>query len=440
MTISVNEYIKAIKGRTIQPVFRLSLLNSDESIRESIIDDIIYGSGSLSINYQQGQRRSLNFALNNITGKWTPDANNNYLWIGTKFRLDLGVKINSYSYIDILDGGYSDSSFSATVDGGDASTITSSVINGGTSADMLNSEEEQVYWSPNGVFVISDPDATRNGSDKQISIQCFDKFSLLDGTLGGNTEGTYTIPVGTNIKQAVADILMLDNGNGYPIDIMPLIFDNKYKDEVTAYTITKSPNSSLGEIIIELANMIACDVYYNENGNLVFQSGIDDIAHLNKPILWTYSDTELEYLSSNLNYNFSKVKNRVTVVAANVNTNTTYSAVSENTNPLSPTRISKIGTRNYYLEDNNIYSDELAQDRADYELNKLAIVQVTNNLQSTYMTHLDVNNCIATNDSFFGFENAIFLIQSLEIPIDICGSISIKASNIAELPFYTATS
>ncbi|HRG61316.1 MAG TPA: hypothetical protein PLU59_05130, partial [Aliarcobacter cryaerophilus] len=54
------------------------------------------------------------------------------------------------------------------------------------------------------------------------------------------------------------------------------------------------PNSSLGEIIIELANMIACDVYYNVNGNLVISSGIADIAYVSRSTLWSYKDNELE--------------------------------------------------------------------------------------------------------------------------------------------------
>lgn len=387
--LSTDEYRNAVKSNTIRPRYKICVLRQNDTIQDEILDDIIYGSGSLSVNYQQGQRRSLNFALKNPDGKWTPNPNSNYLWVGSKFKLYLGMEFEGIT-----------------------------------------------YWHPNGVFVVSDPSVIHNGSDKQVSLQCYDKFALLDGTLGGNTEGTYIIPQGTNIKQAIEDILMLDNGNGYPMDTMPLLFDNKYQQEVTAYTITKNPNSSLGEIIIELADMIACDVYYNENGNLVFQSGIVDIAHLAKPVLWSYSDLELEYLSSSLIHNYSKIKNRVTVVAANVNTNLIYSALSENHNPVSPTRIQKIGIKNYYLEDNNIYSDELAQDRADYELNKFSILQLTNTLSSTFMIHLDVNNCIEVTDRFLGLKNARFIIQSLNIPISTDSRIDINASNIAELPFY----
>ena len=40
-----------------------------------------------------------------------------------------------------------------------------------------------------------------------------------------------------------------------------------YIEEVTPYTITTDENCSIGDIIIELADMISCDVYYNSSGN-----------------------------------------------------------------------------------------------------------------------------------------------------------------------------
>ena len=392
MVVTSELYIKAIKDKIIKPKFRLSLLRQDETVQEEIIEDIVDTSGSLSINYQQGQRRSLNFSLRNTDGKWTPNENNNFLWIGSKFKLDLGIEINGEN-----------------------------------------------YWYPNGVFVIGDPSVSHNNSDKQTTIQCCDKFALLDGTLGGNIDGTYVINVGTNIKQAIKDILMLDNGNGYPLDMIPLLFDNKYKDEVTAYTITKTPDTPIGEIITELADMLSCDVYYNENGNLVFQSGLTDIANLNKPVLWKFREDELEYLNSGISYSFSKVKNRITVVGGNVNDNALYSAISENTNPKSPTRMQKIGIKNKYIEDSSIYTTQLAQDRADYELNKYSILGLAITFQSSYMAHLDVNNCIEITDSFFGYESNRFIIQSLNIPISTGSTIDISCANVAELPFYPST-
>lgn len=387
---TVKKYIETVKSEIIKPKFRLYLLSEDEQPIKEIISDIIDGSGSLSINYQQGQRRSLNFSLENIDGRYLPKESGN-IWINTKFRLDLGIE----------------------------------------------DKDGFVYWQENGIFVVSDPTATHQGSDKKITFQCYDKFSLLDGTLGGTIDGVYTIPANTNIYNAIYSILRLSNGkNNGVIDSKEPKLDPKYKGVQTPYTITKNANGTLGEILIELANMIACDIYYDEYGSLVIWSGIEDIANVRKPVLWSYSESELEYLDNTTTYNFAGVKNRITVVGANVNGGMIYSAIAENNNPLSPTRISRIGANNAYIEDANIYSNKLAKDRAEYELNKISILKLTVTINSTYMIHLDVNNCINITDNYFGFLDDRFVIQSINIPIGIDSKINIKCSNVGSLPYY----
>lgn len=378
------EYQKAVKSSLIKPRFRLSILNPDESIKEDISQYLLMGTGTLNINYSIGKRRSLNFDLNNESGKFNPTLN--YLWINTRFKLELGMEING-----------------------------------------------NTYYNSAGIFVISNPATRRYGAEKTITVQCEDKFAVLDNWA---TEATYTIPVNTNIRQAIKDILLLDNGNGFPIDTKPLIFDTVFKDVETAYTITKSPNESLGSIIIELAEMMGADCWYDVDGHLTFVNGTQDIAKIQKPILWHYTDDELEYISNEINYEFLQVKNRVIVVGANTNSGIIYSAIAENINPKSPTRISLIGTRNKYIEDSNIYSDSLALQRAQYELNKISMLQLNITVQSTYLIHLDVNECVCVTDSHHGYYDDKFVIQSLTVPIDIGSVISISCTNINQMPYY----
>lgn len=386
-----QQYIKIVKEQAIRPRFRLSLLYPDESFREDISEYLIQGSGSLQIQYAQGQRRSLNFTLNNESGVFTPNGINSKIWVNTKFQLDLGM-------------------------------------------EMANGD---VVWNSAGIFVIGTPQITREDARKIIDIQCYDKFALLDGTLGGTLDATYEIDAGEKIYNIIVDTLLQDNGNGVPIDLKTIFFDPSLINESTVYTLSKSANESYGDMLIELANMIACDIYYNTNGNLVIQSGIKDISQVNKPTLWIFKDTEYEYLSGHINYNFTDVRNRVTVVGANVNSDGgLYIAVSENTNPRSQTRVDLIGIKNYYLEDSNIYTQTLAQDRADYELNKLSIVQQTVQISSAFMIHLDVNNCIAITDDFFNYFDNRFIVQSISIPLSIHSNMTIDCTNIATLPYY----
>lgn len=392
--IPPDTYVSLVKAQHIRPRFRLSMLYPDESFREDISDYLIEGSGSLNINYQQGQRRSLSFSLNNTTGKFTPNGLQGTLWLDSKFKLELGMEF----------------------DNGD------------------------IVWKSAGIFVVGQPNATRQQATKTVDVQCYDKFALLDGTLGGVLDSTYQVDEGKFVHQIMQETLLQDNGNGYPIDSKEIVFDSSLKDSKTQYTLSKSPNDSLGSILIDLADMISCDIYYGVEGNLVVRSGIKDISQVNKPTLWTYSDKELEYISNTTTYDFAKVKNRVTVVGSNVNGENIFSQTATNTNPQSPTRVSVIGIKQFYLEDSNISSDPLALQRAEWELNRLSILQQTIQVASSFMIHLDVNNCIAINDDFFDYSDNRFIIQSLGVPLSANSMISIECTNIASLPYYPSSS
>ena len=389
-----DTYVSLVKAQHVRPRFRLSMLYQDESFREDISDYLIEGSGTLNINYQQGQRRSLSFTLDNTTGKFTPNGLQGTLWLDSKFKLELGMEF----------------------DNGD------------------------IVWKSAGIFVVGQPNATRQQATKTVDVQCYDKFALLDGTLGGVLDSTYQVDEGKFVYQIMQETLLQDNGNGYPIDGKEIVFDSSLRDSKTQYTLSKSPNDSLGSILTDLADMISCDIYYGVEGNLVVRSGIKDISQVNKPTLWTYSDKELEYISNTTIYDFAKVKNKVTVVGSNVNGEQVFSQTATNTNPQSPTRVSVIGVKQFYLEDSNISSDPLALQRAEWELNRLSILQQTIQVASSFMIHLDVNNCIAINDDFFDYSDNRFIIQSLGVPLSANSMISIECTNIASLPYYPSSS
>lgn len=392
--IPPDTYVSLVKAQQIRPRFRLSMLYQDESFKEDISDYLILNTGSLNINYQQGQRRSLSFSLDNTTGKFTPDGLQGTLWLDSKLKLELGMEFSN----------------------GD------------------------IVWNSAGVFVVGQPNATRQQATKTVEVQCYDKFALLDGTLGGVLDSTYQVDEGKLVYQVIQETLLQDNGNGYPIDNKEIVFDSSLSDAKTQYTLSKSPNESFGSILTDLADMISCDIYYGVEGNLVVRSGIKDISQVNKPTLWTYSDKEWEYLSNTTTYDFTKVKNKVTVVGANSNNENVYVQTATNTNPQSPTRVSVIGIKQFYLEDSNIYSDELAQQRAEWELNRLSILQQTIQVSSSFMIHLDVNNCIAINDGFFDYTDNRFIIQSLGVSLSNDSMISIECTNIASLPYYPSSS
>ena len=212
--IPPDTYVSLVKAQQIRPRFRLSMLYQDESFKEDISDYLILNTGSLNINYQQGQRRSLSFSLDNTTGKFTPDGLQGTLWLDSKLKLELGMEFSN----------------------GD------------------------IVWNSAGVFVVGQPNATRQQATKTVEVQCYDKFALLDGTLGGVLDSTYQVDEGKLVYQVIQETLLQDNGNGYPIDNKEIVFDSSLSDAKTQYTLSKSPNESFGSILTDLADMISCDI------------------------------------------------------------------------------------------------------------------------------------------------------------------------------------
>ena len=386
-SISMSYLTDVLKRPTIKPRFRLFVLNPDETINYEIPEeDIIINSGNFTENYQNGQRKSVNINLINIDGKYTPSINT--IWVHDKFRFDIGLE---------FDG--------------------------------------QVYWFPRGIYILGNPSADHQDSDKQVSLTLVDKFAVLEGK-AGTLEATYEIPVNSDIEQAIMGILTLDNGSGYPIDLKPIIYDRAFKGLKMPYTLSKDAGSTLGEMLLEIGTILNAEVYYNSQGNLCFININETTLDVQKASLWDYSDEDRDYSSATANYDFENAVNEVHVVGDNIN-NEIFSAMAKNENPLSPLCIQRVGRRIEYINDSNIYSDDLAQQRADYELRKFGILKTTMNIQVSFNPLLFVNNLVTITDKYYNLVRERFLIQSISYPIGNESQMTISCSNIVNFNQYT---
>lgn len=382
---SFDDYKRAVKSRISKRVVRLYLLNDDETIKKDVSEYLI--SGSIDFNYQQGQTRSCNITLMNFKNEWLPSPVKGMLWKGTKFRIDIGLYFNGI-----------------------------------------------VYWKKCGIFTPSDSSLSNNGSNKTISLQMYDKFAMLDGTLGGKTDSDFKIPVNTTIRQAIQMCLSADKGNGKSYDYKTLIFPSKHDSVMTPYTISHTPNSSTGDIIIELANMISCDAYYNETGNLTLTSGIDDTDIENKSILWNYSGNELLYFDPNMTVDYSRIVNKVIVNGGIVN-GYRFKGVVINTNPKSQNNIFFTEPNSEIIDDENIISDELCLERAKFEYKKLSMFGAQIKYKSIFIPHLLPNDIILWSNNDYNIKNEKFIIQSINIDLTSEATMDISASNISEVAF-----
>ena len=387
-SISMSYLTDVLKRPTIKPRFRLFVLNPDETINYEIPEeDIIINSGNFTENYQNGQRKSVNINLINIDGKYTPSINT--IWVHDRFRFDIGLE---------FDG--------------------------------------QVYWFPRGIYILGNPSADHQDSDKQVSLTLADKFAVLEGK-AGTLEATYEIPVDSDIEQAIMGILTLDNGSGYPIDLKPIIYDRAFKGLKMPYTLSKDAGSTLGEMLLEIGTILNAEVYYNSQGNLCFININETTLDVQKASLWDYSDEDRDYDGATANYDFENAVNEVHVVGDNIN-NEIFSAMAKNENPVSPLCIQRIGRRIEYINDSNIYSDDLAQQRANYELRKFGILKTTMNIQVSFNPLLFVNNLVTITDKYYNLARERFLIQSISYTIGNESQMTISCSNIVNFNQYAS--
>lgn len=388
-----SKYIELVKAPVIKPKFKIELLDLYENTIGEITKDIsANNSGSISINYQQGVRRSCSFTLSDTFGKYRPMSNDNIFGFNTKFKIYVGLE---------------------------------------------NVHTGETYWFSQGIFYTTNPTSSHANSNKTVTINGVDKFGIFTSDTGYNQlEGTYIIPAKSKLYAVVKDILSLELGNGYIIDPKEPHIDSQFINYELPYDIKKSPGSYMGDILIELGNVLGADIYYDTNGVLTITSGTTDITYSKQSSIWDFSDVLPEYSNGSVSLNTIDAINIVKVVGNQVNDSEVYIGNAENHNPLSPTAIEKIGRKIYYEESANLPNQIRADEYAKYVLNSKSIIQTAIGFNSTLIPHLDVNRVITITDDYYKYEQERFIIQSITLPLDSKTLMSISCNNIASLPYY----
>ena len=89
---------------------------------------------------------------------------------------------------------------------------------------------------------------------------------------------------------------------------------------------------------------------------------------------------------------------------------------------------------NVIINDSNITTNYLAEERAAYELRKTLIMQSATNINVNINPLLSVNNLISLTGEFFELNQERFLIQGISFSLDYSNIMSISLSNIKNLP------
>nr|WP_156736274.1 hypothetical protein [Mycobacterium sp. E3298] len=332
---------------------------------ENVIEDITknFLDGSVNISYQNGSRRSANLSLTNFDNNYTPNYKGK-IWANTKIRISSGLN------------------------------------------DTLNS---------NGIFCLVEPEINSYFTETSASLNLNDKWSLLDGTLSGTLKADYIIPLGTNIADSVRAIIVNEVADVKPPIIIPT-------DVVTPYTLTMDRGDNLGDMLIKLAEMISYECFYDKNGNFRFQPvGSDDI----KPSSWDFSTNEVTYLGSSRKFDFSQMKNSVYVYGDNINGSQIMGS-AQDTFIFSPTYVGLIGERVKLISDDIIYNNDLANQRAAYELRKAIIVQESTTIDCVCIYHLDVGNIVTIEDSGNNLNRDRYIVSNIDLPLNYDSTMKIN--------------
>lgn len=386
------EAIKAsIAASTVRPRYRIYVLYPDESIDYEIpISDIKTG-GSWSVNYQDGERRSLSFSVHNESGVYTPNINK--LWAGTRLRLDIGVEVNLTS--------------------GDSATV----------------------WFHKGIFVISTIAPSVSTSDKSVSISAKDKYSLFDDKTG-TMSSTYEVSTGEDIKGIIQAVMDQSLGNGYRFDPREMIYDHTLEGKLTQAKISLSAGENFGSLLSQLATQLSAEIFYNSEGCLTLVPTLDTINDASKPLLGDFSAENGDFSSLGFSFDMNDIINRVCVVGS-TSEGSVHTATAENSDASSPLCYQRIGYRTSIVNDSNITTDLLATERADYELRQKLILKSSTSITVILNPLLEVNNIISLSSDFYGLSHERFLIQGLSGSIDDSGTMSVSVSNINNLPFVS---
>ena len=384
--LSLVQQMSLYNSNIIIPVFRLYLLDDYENILKDISNDFL--KGSLSCTYQSGKRRTLNITLLNREGLYSPHGSNSLIYLGCRFKLETGIFYN-----------------------------------------------KTIYWFPQGIFLLQDPQQSSNDSEQTVSFNLHDKFSLFDGTIGGNSTLKTIVPQGVPMKQAFVNIITSDRGDGVPYDIKPIIFNSEYILQETYKTIKQDFNANIGDVLIDCANTISSDIYYNKDGNMTVESNVNKFLAANFPIALRIKDGDKIVRNKNLTYNWSKLRNKIVVKGAITN-GYQFTGTAENTNRSSPYNIyTKYGIRPEVITDSKLYSDKLCLEKAMYSLVEKQRGVKSLNLSLGYIPSIDVNQSVLCNFDELNLQDENFVIDSFSMNISSDSTVSVSLTNIGEVIF-----
>lgn len=399
MTDLFNQYLSALR-QPFQKLCRLRFLNPDGTTAFAVDNNILntvsekrsktfIADGNLSVNLQNGQRRTASITFDNVDGEY--DYNVNHMWFGQEIALDEGL---------ILPNG-------------------------------------RDYYIQQGVFLPDRPSEKIQPNGRTMEYNLVDKWANLDGTLYGNLEGSYEAALDTDPFEAITALLAEDRGNGRPIDNMPLL--NKFEDwERTPYTLSIDGDRSVADIILGFNEMLVGIVGYDRSGHLCLEPSSESIDDINKPIQYSFSMNQIELLGLTYDVKNEDVFNDYIVVGEQLTDGSQPYARVQNQDPRSDTSISVIGRKTKRESASGYATVTQCRDLAIWRLKRATVLSKAVSISASQIFHLEENKLVEIiRTDKKGNPTEKHLVQGFSRPLASNGPMTISAISTVDIPDYT---
>ena len=366
--LTITDYKNALNQKYRRHIYKVEWMDKDENVIGEYVSHLI--SGDLNIQKINGSRRDGRITFENVDLDFT-SSEKKIISLSNKFKLYTGLAINN-----------------------------------------------EEYFIPQGVFNIGNPSITSNPSIKSIQIEGYDNFNLLNGTINGELESDYVIPAGSVLTDAIKTLIAETD-----IPTTPIIVPST---EIAPYDIAKESGNTYADVILEVAGILSYVTYCNSDGRFVFKPDpeiggfgtlFNETLELpNITPVWYFRDNDTEILFNGqvINPEYTKVKNYIVVYGENVNGGL-VKGIAQDSVLFSPTSVSKIGKRIKVIKDNNIYSDDLANQRALYELNKAIQINTNSDIKCVPIDFLREGDVVGMIDNSSGIDYANYIINQISL-------------------------
>ena len=394
-----NAYLAELHKPMRKMYVKMEILSHYEGAIGEITSDLSSTDGSITINKEQGCRRSCSLSIIDRSGKYIPQKDSSF-WYNRKFKIFIGLQV-----------------------------------------------DENIYWFPQGVFVTK----SANSNGRRLNVEGVDKYGFLDGTLNARMclveyqASVTNSKKGTNIATLIKDTLMLDLGNNIPLDPVEPIIDPIFYNVTLYDDIVVDEGGYLGEIFDKIAEMYGANIYYDVNGRL----RMERVFNYNLPSWYRHlspqfelSETEITETDINYTYNYDSV-NIITVTTDNTS-GEIYSYTAKNENPQSPVNINAIGYKGldggtYYIplgDTSKESGEEKCRQQAEYMLLQHTCMSTGISYNLPITPHLNVDNTVRVSNDYYNFDKQLFIVNSITMPLSAT-EMSIEATNLQWLPFDT---